>query len=62
MSKVIVVGIGPGEYEQMTVKAVNALNSCDTIVGYTVYVDLVREHFAGKEMLTTPHAQGDPAL
>ena len=54
MSKVIVVGIGPGEYEQMTVKAVNALNSCDTIVGYTVYVDLVREHFAGKEMLTTP--------
>jgi precorrin-3B C17-methyltransferase len=54
LSKVIVVGIGPGEYEQMTVKAVNALNSCDTIVGYTVYVDLVREHFAGKEMLTTP--------
>ena len=24
------------------------------IVGYTVYVDLVKEHFAGKEFLTTP--------
>ena len=48
------VGIGPGEYEQMTMRAANALSSCDTIVGYTVYVDLVKEHFAGKEFLTTP--------
>ena len=35
-------------------RAANALNSCDTIIGYTVYVDLVKEHFAGKEFLTTP--------
>lgn len=48
------VGIGPGEYEQMTMRAANTLSSCDTIVGYTVYVDLVKEHFAGKEFLTTP--------
>lgn len=54
MSKVYVVGIGPGEYEQMTIKAARVLEECDTIVGYTVYVDLVREHFAGKEFLTTP--------
>ncbi len=54
MSRLIVVGIGPGEYEQMTVKAAQALADCDVIVGYTVYVDLVREHFAGKEFLTTP--------
>ncbi|MDO4522194.1 MAG: precorrin-3B C(17)-methyltransferase [Eubacteriales bacterium] len=54
MGKVYVVGIGPGEYEQMTMRAANALNSCDVIVGYTVYVDLVKEHFAGKEFLTTP--------
>ncbi len=54
MSKVYVVGIGPGEYEQMTIKAARVLTECDTIVGYTVYVDLVREHFAGKEFLTTP--------
>lgn len=48
------VGIGPGEYEQMTMWAANALSSCDTIVGYTVYVDLVKAHFADKEFLTTP--------
>lgn len=54
MSKIYVVGIGPGAYEQMTIRAVNALNACDVIVGYTVYVDLVKERFAKKEFLTTP--------
>lgn len=54
MKKIYVVGIGPGEYEQMTIKAVNVLNSCDVIVGYTVYVDLVKEHFKEKEFITTP--------
>lgn len=48
------VGIGPGDYEEMTVRAVNALNACDVIVGYHVYVDLVKEHFPDKEFFTTP--------
>lgn len=38
----------------MTIKAVKALEDCDVIIGYTVYVDLVKEHFPGKEFLTTP--------
>lgn len=54
LNKIYVVGIGPGEYEQMTIKAANILKSCDVIVGYTVYVDLVKEHFPDKEFLTTP--------
>lgn len=49
MSKIWVVGIGPGAYELMTVKAAEVLKNCDVIIGYTVYVDLVKEHFAGKE-------------
>jgi len=49
-----VAGIGPGSYEQMTIEAAEALKSCDVIIGYTVYVDLVKEHFPGKEFLTTP--------
>lgn len=57
MSKVYVVGIGPGEYEQMTIQAAKVLSDCDVIVGYTVYVDLVREHFAKKEFLSTPMRQ-----
>ena len=54
MNKLYVVGIGPGDYEQMTMRAVKVLNSCEVIVGYTVYVELLKEHFAGKEFLTTP--------
>lgn len=54
MNKIYVVGIGPGEYEQMTVKAANALRDSDVIIGYTVYVDLVKEYFSEKEFLTTP--------
>ena len=48
------VGIGPGDYEEMTVGAVDALNACGVIVGYQVYVDLVKERFPGKEYFVTP--------
>ena len=54
LGKIYVVGIGPGAYEQMTIRAAECLKTCDVIVGYTVYVDLVKEHFADKEFLTTP--------
>lgn len=54
MGKLTVVGIGPGDYENMTVRADRALQNCDVIVGYTVYVELVRERYPGKEILTTP--------
>ena len=54
MSKIYVVGIGPGEYEQMTLKAIHALEASDVIIGYTVYVDRVRDHCPGKEFMTTP--------
>lgn len=57
MNKIYVIGIGPGSYEHMSIKAVNAMNECDVIVGYTVYIDLVKEHFSGKEMLSTPMTQ-----
>ncbi|MGN8630418.1 precorrin-3B C(17)-methyltransferase [Blautia sp. HCP3S3_G3] len=54
MSKIYVAGIGPGAYDQMTGKAIRALEESDVIIGYTVYVDLVKEHFADKEFMTTP--------
>ena len=54
MSKIYVVGIGPGEYEQMTGKAIRVMQESDVIIGYTVYVDLVKEHFGEKEFMTTP--------
>ena len=54
MARIRVVGIGPGDYREMTVRAVDALNACDVIVGYHVYVDLVKAHFPDKEFHTTP--------
>ena len=54
LSKLSVVGIGPGSFEAMTQRARQALADCDVIVGYTVYVELVKAHFADKEFLTTP--------
>lgn len=54
MSKIYVIGIGPGAYDQMTGKAIRAMNESDAIIGYTVYVDLVKEYFPGKEFMTTP--------
>lgn len=54
MGKLTVVGIGPGDYDNMTVKADKALQNCDVIIGYHVYVDLVRERYPDKEFLTTP--------
>ena len=47
------MGIGPGSYENMTVRAQEALKASDILIGYTVYIDLVKEHFPDKEKLTT---------
>ena len=57
LNKLYVVGIGPGAYEDMTIRAAKVLEQCDVIIGYTVYVDLVRQHFADKKFLTTPMKQ-----
>ena len=54
MSKLFVVGIGPGKIEGMTYEATRALETSDVIVGYTVYVDLVKDRFPDKQYLTTP--------
>ena len=54
MNKIYIVGIGPGEYGQMTGKAVKALAESDVIAGYTIYVDLVQEFFPEKKFITTP--------
>lgn len=57
MKKISVVGIGPGAYEQMTIQAVEELRKCDSIIGYTVYIDLIKEYFVDKEYITTPMKQ-----
>lgn len=54
MKKIYVVGIGPGREEGMTGEAIAALRRSDAIVGYHVYIDLVKGLFPDKEFLSTP--------
>ena len=55
--KLYVVGIGPGNDENMTIRADRALADSQVIVGYPVYVDLVKDRYPGKELLSTPMPQ-----
>ncbi len=56
-NKIYIIGIGPGKEEMMTMEALQALEKSDVIIGYTVYVELLGERFAGKKLMTTPMRQ-----
>lgn len=53
MGKIYIVGIGPGEEEQMTEKAIKSLKAVDVIIGYTGYISLLSADFDDKEKITT---------
>lgn len=57
MSKLSVVGIGPGDRDNMTVRALNVLRECEVIAGYSVYLELIRELFPDKEYICTGMTQ-----
>ncbi|MBQ7216697.1 MAG: precorrin-3B C(17)-methyltransferase [Synergistaceae bacterium] len=50
---IYVVGIGPGGLDEITPRAMEAMKSCDVIVGYTRYVELVRDIFPDKDFITS---------
>ena len=53
MNKIYITGIGPGDFEHMTFKAIEVLSACDTIIGYKVYIELIRPYFHNKEFIYT---------
>lgn len=56
-NKIWIVGMGPGNEEMMTGRAIEVLEQVDVIIGYTVYLDLLGERFQDKEFLSTPMRQ-----
>jgi precorrin-3B C17-methyltransferase len=54
LNKLYAVGLGPGGADGMTVRAKDVLAKSDVIVGYTVYIDLVRDLFPDKDYRSTP--------
>ncbi|QUH30562.1 precorrin-3B C(17)-methyltransferase [Vallitalea guaymasensis] len=50
--QIFVIGIGPGQLENMTVKAVEVIKSCDVIAGYKVYVEQVKDLLVDKKVIS----------
>ena len=50
---VFVVGLGPGDPQFLTAQAQSALEQAEVLCGYTVYLDLVRPYYPGKEYYST---------
>ncbi|MGI6472618.1 MAG: precorrin-3B C(17)-methyltransferase [Candidatus Methanomethylophilaceae archaeon] len=51
--KLTVVGFGPGSKEDMTLRAINAIENADIVTGYTTYVDILKEYFPDKKYKAT---------
>lgn len=52
MNKLYVVGIGPGNKDNMTFSAINALKDSDIIIGYDTYIDLIKELIKDKQVVS----------
>ena len=50
---VYVVGLGPGDPQFLTAQAQSALDTAEVLCGYTVYLELVRPFYPGKECYAT---------
>ena len=51
--RVTVVGLGPSAGRDLTGRAREALEQAELIIGYTAYIELIREEFSHKEMRST---------
>ena len=52
-----IIGIGPGEKEQITPLAIEALKNSEVVAGYTLYIDIIKDLIEGKEIIATPMMQ-----
>jgi adenosylcobyric acid synthase len=53
MSKLYIVGIGPGNLNHMTFEAREAIMNADAVVGYATYLKLIEPLLAGKEVMSS---------
>ena len=52
-NKIKIAGIGPGDISMMTPLAESAIEESDLIIGYTLYLELIRDRFPGKKFMST---------
>ncbi len=53
MGKLYVIGIGPGGFQHMTIKAIKAIEESEIIVGYNKYIDFIKPLLDGKDIFST---------
>jgi precorrin-3B methylase len=51
--KLYIVGIGPGGEDHITPAAIKAIRESEVVIGYSTYIDLVRNFLDGKEIYQT---------
>lgn len=51
--KIYVVGIGPGNMEDISIRAYNILKNVEIIAGYSTYINLVKDEFSNKIFLSS---------
>ncbi|WP_019241188.1 MULTISPECIES: precorrin-3B C(17)-methyltransferase [Bacillus] len=51
--KLFLVGFGPGNYEHITTRAVEAIRESDIVLGYKTYVDLIQGLISDKTVVST---------
>lgn len=53
MGKLYVIGIGPGGLKHMTIRAMEAIEESDIVVGYNKYIDMIKPLLNKKEIFST---------
>lgn len=53
IKKIYIVGIGPGNLDDMSKRAYDTLKNSDVIIGYSVYIDLIKDEFKDKEIISS---------
>ena len=57
MGKITVVGLGPGSLEDMTPRALQAIEAAEVVAGYNTYIQLIQELLTDKEVIGTAMMQ-----
>lgn len=53
MGKLYVIGIGPGGLDHMTLRAKEAIDECNIVIGYNKYIDMIKPLVENKELFST---------
>lgn len=53
IGKILVIGFGPGDFQNITVRAREAISESQVIIGYNTYVDLIRGLLSGQDIVRT---------